>query len=208
MTDKPILCTPSVARAIWEGRQTQDRRPITPRAPPSLFDGTWADSYVLDPGNADWRNQDVRYRVGDRLWVREAHAVVGTCDPGWVLYCASGYEAECERYGFDAPPPESGVRWKPSFLMPRWASRMTLLVTDVRVQRVQEIPCADAIAEGVRPAANSQTIDCATPNPREEFASLWDSLYAKRPGLSWAENPWVAATTFTTVRQNIDQMEG
>ena len=87
--------------------------------------------------------------------------------------------------------------------MPRWASRLTLIVTDVRVQRLQDITAADAIAEGCHVYASSATIDCDTPDPRQEYRRIWNSIHGPE---AWAANPWVAALTFETHRQNIDQI--
>lgn len=88
-------------------------------------------------------------------------------------------------------------RWRPSIHMPRWAPRITLEVLDVRVERLQEITSADAIREGVRPHANTQTIDCETRDPRDDFRDLWDSINAKR-GHPWESNPWVWRIEFET----------
>ena len=82
--------------------------------------------------------------------------------------------------------------------MPRWASRLTLIVTDVRVQRLQDITVEDALAEGV------QKTDEYLDMPRMAFRALWDSLHG--PG-AWNDNPWVCALTFDVHRRNIDQME-
>jgi len=99
--------------------------------------------------------------------------------------------------------PEHGrALWRPSIYMPRWASRLTLLVTDVRVQRLQDISEADAIAEGIIPTANSQTIDCATERPSDGFRALWNSIHGPE---AWDANPWVAAISFDVVRANIDE---
>ncbi|TVR07398.1 MAG: hypothetical protein EA385_12925 [Salinarimonadaceae bacterium] len=91
--------------------------------------------------------------------------------------------------------------------MPRWASRITLLVTDVRVQRLQEISEEDAIAEGVEPfgrpgvafvkLADAQTYS----TPRGCFAALWNSINGTG---AWEANPWVAAYSFDVIRQNVD----
>jgi hypothetical protein len=87
-----------------------------------------------------------------------------------------------------------GRRWRPSIHMPRWASRLTLEITDVRVQRVQEISNSDALAEGCLPLQmdHGNAIPC--------FEGLWDSLNAKRPGCRWADSPWVWAITFRRVK--------
>ncbi|MBB4312489.1 hypothetical protein [Roseospira marina] len=93
--------------------------------------------------------EDVRllpYAPADRLWGREVFTLVGTVDPGWVLYRASGYEAECARHGFDTPyPPESAVKWRPSIHMPRWASRITMPVYRVRGIKRVRAPATGAV---------------------------------------------------------------
>ena len=90
--------------------------------------------------------------------------------------------------------------WKPSIHMPRWASRMTLTVTDVRVQRLQQISGADSIDEGVKPVIGQNA-----KSGKGVFRDLWDSLNADR-GFGWETNPWVAAYTFTVHHENIDRI--
>lgn len=185
MTDRPILFSGPMVRAILEGRKTQTRRLIStkPRGHlggVNLFDGTWTDDYVLDPGNVEWRQQIVRYAVGDRLWVRET----------W----SERLEGEAAIYRADAELP---IVWRPSIFMPRWASRLTLTVTDVRVQRLQEISRDDVIAEGIT-EREGEPIAAVVAGWHEPYAALWDSLNAKRA--PWASNPWVVAVTFTVER--------
>ena len=86
---------------------------------------------------------------------------------------------------------EPTVRWKPSLHMPRWASRITLEITDVRVERVQEITEKEAKAEGVLPCDGMTAVYW--------FSEAWDSLYAKK-GLGWNDNPWVWVITFRRVK--------
>ena len=86
--------------------------------------------------------------------------------------------------------------WHPSIHMPRWASRITLEITDVRVQRVQEIGGADVLAEGVDNGSSNPTMGVRWENmQRMAFEKLWDSINAKR-GFSWESNPRVCAVTF------------
>lgn len=165
-----------------------------------------------------------RYRVGDRLWVRERATRFdkGTCDQHvwftagrneiypWLAKNFPGLDP-------DAPWPHQegpggGVPYSiPSIHMPRWASRITLIVTDVRVQRLQEISEADAIAEGLRwrHALEAWTAgDDYWPtfrSPIRSFAGLWNHINAVR-GYGWDANPWVAAYTFRPILGNIDQI--
>ena len=213
MTDRPILFSGPMVRALLDGRKTQTRRVLSSDKPNSLFNGQWSDGYVLDPGNASWREQDVRFHVGDRLWVRES-LVSASNDQGrrWYSYAADGK---------DVWPLTEWLKARdsiPSIHMPRWASRMTLAVTDVRVQRLQEIGEEDAIAEGCRPFFDHEnprehvgpngTVHTMAPlrGPLDAFRNLWDSLNAER-GFGWEANPWVCAIGFDVKRGNIDNLE-
>src|SRR5690606_20378462 len=95
--------------------------------------------------------------------------------------------------------------------MPRWASRMTLIITDVRVERLQDITEVDAVAEGLNRFSSCWGIagDSGTWNadPRLAFAGLWDSINGNRSGCSWKHNPWVAAYTFRPILGNIDLLQ-
>lgn len=199
MTDKPILFSAPMVRALLAGKKWQTRRILKDQG---LFAGK--DEIV----RRFPRQEGVApISIGDRLWCRETYALVGTMDPGFVLYRASGYEAECSRHGFDKPyPPESAVKWKPSIFMNRRFSRITLLVTDIRVQRLQDISEEDMFAEGVEPFGNGTAFvklnDAQTySTPRACYATLWDAING--PG-AWDVNPWVAAYTFVPTLDNID----
>lgn len=182
----------------------------------------YVEPHEVRVGPSPWQ----RVRPGDRLWVREAWAtwmhapalsvaIAGQLsrDPADWLYKADHPEwaamehdrkllTEGNRKREDGKTGNYVVR--PSIHMPRWASRFTLVVTKVRRQNLQSITSADAIAEGIAPAANSQTIDCDTPDPRDGFRDLWNSLHGAD---AWADNPEVVAMTFTVHRCNIDAME-
>lgn len=165
------------------------------------------------------RGGEARYRVdpiiqaGDRLYVRENHALV----PSSAYRMSEGVqqainpadrdEAAIYAAGWDRSKP----RWRPSIHMPRWASRLTLLVTDVRVERLQDISETDAEAEGVVPyfcaasaldqyGADHAIVGC---NHRAGFCKIWHDLH---DAASWAANPWVVAITFAVVERNIDDM--
>ncbi|WP_420433105.1 hypothetical protein [Hyphobacterium sp.] len=221
MTDRPILFSAPMIRALLDGRKTQTRRVLNPQPDERCvshqlvgtekatgiplyearcYDGKPFNAYPY-PKHCLSPYPRLNYSPGDRLWVKETHAIVGHVDPGWILYRASGFEAECERHSFDNHPPESDVKWKPSIFMPRWASRITLIVTDVRVERIQDISEADSRAEGV------ERSDCrGAACHKSQFHALWDSLNAKR-GFGWEANPWVVAIAFSVQARNIDQLE-
>lgn len=194
MTDRPILFSPPMVRALLDGRKTQTRRVLKDQPGdldrPGMFDdGEW---YVTSSRGDHQTSLAVRFRVGDRLWVRETWADT-LSDPNEAVYRADG-----ER-------PHSLLLWQPSIHMPRWASRLTLTVTDVRVQRLQDISAKDSLAEGVecetcRAMSRSacQGLGCFA--SLAAFRAVWEQINGAG---SWDANPWVIALTFTVEQKNI-----
>ncbi|MBS7697835.1 MULTISPECIES: hypothetical protein [unclassified Chelatococcus] len=236
MADRPILFSGPMVRALLEGRKTQTRRIIKPQPPEGArYAGI---HYASDEPDSHFFNTPigpfkVRQRIneGDRLYVRESWnwTFIKDLAPGETL--GRTVDECCAANGGFACPVGDGIvyaatnahehpefgkaRWKPSIHMPRWASRLTLVATDVRVQRLQDISEEDAIAEGIfeRSAIGDDPMhDTWTwrregwryPTPRMAYAALWTEING--PG-SWEANPWVAAYTFSAHRCNIDQME-
>lgn len=175
MSEHPILFSGPMVRAILAGQKTMTRRVVNGEALKWLTPDTFPPAFV-----ADWNGLCPYGVPGDLLWVREAFMP----RPGFERVSRPHYRADDDR-------PEWRGLWKPSIHMPRWASRITLRVTDVRVERVQEITEGDAVREGVQaiPEAPASLTD------RTAFASLWDSLNAKR-GHGWDVNPWVWVVSF------------
>ncbi len=187
--ERPILFSGDMVQAILAGRKTQTRRPIKKTA-----------SGRVQRGRKNWHIGDpdailaCPYQVGMRLWVRETWAPIPSLkpsgyftDPKWLNRTAW--------YRADNDKPTWGGPWKPSIHMPRDACRFILRVTDVRVQRVQEISEEDAIAEGMKPR-RWEPEDCLN-DPRVQFEVLWDSTYS--PG-AWERNDWVWAIGFEVVK--------
>jgi len=172
MAEHPILFSGPMVRAILEGRKTQTRRGI--RNPGRL------DGLMLPGEAAQWCPYG---HPGDLLWVRETFAkryADAERDPAdGIVYRVDG--------GCVIEP-----RWTPAIHMPRWASRITLRITDVQVQRLQEITESDAAAEGC-----CTTWDDYPKQNREAFAELWDKINGKRA--PWASNPWIWAISFERV---------
>jgi hypothetical protein len=134
--------------------------------------------------------------VGDRLWVREKHniecsyPVEEKCGhPDHVYYWAS--ENSVVRDSFTTP-------WRPSIHMPRWASRITLKIMGVRVERVQDITPDDARAEGVPAPKSKHAMGLPDQYALHRFKHLWDSINEKR-GYGWSVNPWVWVVEFQQV---------
>jgi hypothetical protein len=178
MSEHPILFAGSLVRAILSGQKTQTRRLIAPSPDgrPTFFEPH--RDWFVDGGR--WCRRCPYGVPGDRLWVRETWA---ENDPpsGWI-YRADDPHDHYKRSGL--------VTWRPSIHMPRKASRLKLEVTDVRVQRLNSLTDEEALAEGITHESGTR--------PAVTFATLWDSLYAKR-GFSWQSDPWVWALAFRRV---------
>lgn len=212
MKERPILFSAPMVRAILAGMKTQTRRVIKPprgyEMPcDPLDDGDIAELLAVCPYG----------QPGDRLWVRETWGVVsGAWDEAgdripWIpdrpamavreLPFGRGYYSGHAIYAADGPFEWAGdddgggeprSAWKPSIHMPRSASRITLKVTDVRVERLHEIIEADAVAEGA-----------STPGPFAvyHFMDLWSSINGAK---SWNANPWVWVVSFRRLPRRIE----
>lgn len=217
MTDRPILFSGPMVRALLEGRKTQTRRVITNAAADDML-AVFGPKFLELPGNRDVL--PIRAILGDRLWVREAWRTSTAYDDlpprdmGGDEPIKWEADHSIETWGWSNFDWCEG-RFRQGMHMPRWASRLTLIVTDVRVQRVQEIGEADAKSEGVFQVSMSEDgrsvgwkagyTAKSRLSARMSFRDLWDDLNALR-GFGWSENPWVAAYTFTVHRQNIDNV--
>lgn len=215
MTDRPIIFSAPMVRALLDGRKTQTRRLakfVQPDGDGWHIRGAGGGIVGADDDIVGTFGRDYApYAVGDRLYVREAWrtglayedlspSMMGGEEP--VLFECDG---TTERWTRGSSEPG---RIRASMHMPRWASRLTLFVQDMRVQRLQEISEADAIAEGVKLIG----IEYGVPGVRETwnekhcavaaFRALWESLHGAG---SWAANPWVVAVTFRVARGNIDE---
>jgi hypothetical protein len=154
--------------------------------------GATFESRQIEPGTLHICPQVLPFAIGDRLWCREAWAKDGECP---FQYKAGPHFADDAR----------GVSWRSPIHMPRWASRLTLVVTDVRVQRLWGFNEADAQAEGVEPVHEPDNNQWEHYLPyRVAFRDLWNRIHGPD---AWKRNDWVAAVTFTTRQCNIDQME-
>ena len=179
-------------RAILDDRKTQTRRVILkPERYNHIRECVYCCPYGIERS---------------RLWVREAWAVIWTeYEPDWEYQTAWDvphrieYKADSgAKYPGDWPAEDGSdpycPKWRPSIHMPRWASRITLEITDVRVERVQEISEEDAIAEGIM-RWQSERLQREDKGARTDFQALWDSINLKR-GYGWETNPWVWVISF------------
>lgn len=234
MDARPILFSAPMVRALLEGRKTQTRRLLKPQ-PPDDYRVVWHEplgAYVGFSRSAENYSPRLPYGVpGDLLWVRESwHLVhVGGGRGGGIepfnsydqMYMADGHR---EHFTFEGEGDPflrfASDRPRPSMFMPRWASRLTLEITNVRVERLQDISKADAESEGVEFETadppfyyvphiwpHSITgVGVEEPGGRHAvrcYAKLWDHING--PG-AWDANPWVVALTFTVHKQNVDAL--
>lgn len=188
MIERGMIFNAEMVRAILDGRKTQTRRTVKPQPDEDglakVTNGPWVDTSE--------RNYRCPFGdVGDRIWVRETWAEAGANAPDLKLYRASYPEHVPSHY--ENVPPIEEIRWTPSIHMPRWASRILLEITDVRVERLNSISEEDAGREGYP----------ADPSPYGGqmdkwlwFRQLWDGIY---PEQSFKHNPWVWVIEFKRV---------
>ncbi|WP_444886012.1 hypothetical protein [Microbulbifer sp. PSTR4-B] len=227
MKELPVLLKDWEVLAILDGHKTQMRRPIKPQP----FNGASDEEAIkqiggLPPGrslyqeiNSAWQSRFVDIdcphgEPGDRLWGREAFGYevrsLGGTPHEQIVYRPSKPNAvRC----YDCNGVEQAIKWKPSTHMPRRASRITLEISAIRIQRIQEISEEDAKAEGLRWHSLYQEwggVELhpdsrpALPqwrwygNPVEAFKNLWESINGAG---SWGQNPWVWVIEFRRVEQ-------
>lgn len=194
MSIKPILFNTEMVRAILDGRKNVTRRAIKPqpsgRPFPMPEESCWPGYFKFEGTN---RVIKPPYQPGDTLWTRETWSTTDTCGlfPPWP---STGthyiYKAELEV----GHPYETEARWFPSIHMPRKAARIFLRVTDVRVERLQDIGRPGIFCEGIDRSMENEPVRRIF----NAFHTLWDSTL-KPADLSlygWAANPWVWVIEF------------
>lgn len=203
MTERGMIFNAEMVRAVLDGRKTQTRRIVNGVPSSHDFHG-WvlSSTSAKDEGKACWAigkspllNKPIRARcpfgeVGDRLWVRETFRVHSRAtDVATLVYKASEQQSwtqqTCRVPIEKCNKPAVVDKWTPSIHMPRWASRITLEITGVRVERLQDISAEDAAAEGLTGRAKMH-----------DFGVLWSSIYGDE---SWQANPWVWVIEFKRV---------
>lgn len=204
MRERPILFNADMVRAVLDGRKTQTRRimreqpEVIPKEDELGKPGFWIP---FNAGKTMVRNDDMHIACpfglkGDRLWVRETFRVHSRAtDVATLVYKASEQQSwtqQTHRVPIEkCNKPAVVDKWTPSIHMPRWASRITLEITGVRVERLQSITEEDAKAEGVK-------TECSVIGDKHflGFRSLWKSIYGDD---SWQANPWVWVVEFKRV---------
>lgn len=237
MKERPILFSGPMVRAILEGRKTQTRRVVKPQPYVVPYNDAYGNIeealfWRHPEPEEDWpmRHHCPFGKPGDRLWVKETWQYYGWTEDGepFIRYAADGksklkrvnsyewgekiwdifsYLSAPENYNIDNHARDR--RWRPSIHMPRWASRITLRITDIRVERLQDIsdrgPSNDCTAEGVYHGGlkvpTYEEWHWRGFNSAEKcmFRDLWDSINGKRSGCSWDDNPWVWVVEFEKI---------
>ena len=235
MKERGIIFNSEMIRAIIDGRKTQTRRVVNNvipgnclwlKKPTKTRSGT--TTHILD---APKYNLCPLGKIGDRLWVRETYSLLGNedaCPIDWndnivndKTEAARIYRASCAQksgdYGLWSIPDDADWKphtkemkfegqWTPSIHMPRWASRITLEITNVRVERLNNISARDVVAEGLiqLPASGryvrfegAQHFGLAYRDHKEAFADLWDEV--SKPDCNYESNPWVWVIEFKRV---------
>ena len=176
--ERPILFSAPMVRAILAGTKTQTRRMV----------------------NAKWSARCPYGQPGDRLWVRETWQAVNGNDRARHIVTHPRPDRGWLEYAATPRLDEPAYKWRPSIFMPRWASRITLEVTGVRVQRLHDISEADARAEGIDfdPGEGGTfhvagLAGCGSDSAVDAYRKLWEAINGLR---SWAANPWVWVVEF------------
>ena len=189
MKERPILFNGEMVRAILDGRKTMTRRPVKPQPGPLGIHPAMRVQMAENPPLGT---------IGDRLWVRETFRIYNSASE-----CACYDECKCASvngkplYRASDPSPDDD-KWTPSIHMPRWASRITLEITAVRVERLQEITEEDAMKEGCErefKPDGSVAWGAGLIEAAENFRTLWQSIYA-----NWDANHWVWVYEFRRIK--------
>jgi len=212
MKERPILFSSPMVRALLAGTKTQTRRIYKPKRPPpyEIVDETHTGKawpFFADDAGGYHLLASPYGRRGDRLWVREtwrteerdSDAVDG------ILFAADGAFVPIENKKEAADrwieDHNNGKHpgWRPSIFMRRWASRLTLEITHVRFQRLQDISEEDARAEGVIQKFTAwlpREGETAFSTAREAYRCLWDDINGIDGPGCWEANPWIWAISF------------
>jgi hypothetical protein len=198
ITEKPIIFNSEMVKAILAGRKSMTRRVVMPQpSKERKFVGYSTDLGYPESTNYFWAGFGIGdkspayfkcpYKVGMKLWVRETFCK----NPSNRII----YKADVIKY-------ESIYKWKPSIFMPRWASRINLEITDIRIEQIHDISEDDAWDEGIDeakveklPYINKYGVNCAI----AVFSDLWESINEKK-GYGWAENPWCFCYKFKRIK--------
>lgn len=229
MKERPILFNTEMVKAILEGRKTQTRRVLSNQPDKNCdeaflgLDGIWRFSKPTLSKRISYSDDDIKCpfgMVGDRLWVREAFMPDPSADSDhWndedslhTYYSWDGCGSKVSElpkalktnkhvfYKAEANHPELSL-WTPNYRMPRWASRILLEITGVRVERLQGISKEDAKAEGFDFSAHPSAIEMGYAiGAKTNFRHTWEQIYGAN---AWNKTPWVWVVEFKTIEGGV-----
>jgi hypothetical protein len=206
--ERPILFSAPMVRAILEGRKTMTRRVIKDTGLYAI-DERWHGIETATRERRNLATQCKHGQPGDHLWVKETSIIAPKHFATPDNYCIPDKEGDLRYIQYIASESDTeAAGWyklkkSPSIFMPRWASRITLEITDVKVERLQDITENDALAEGIQEDAMAPMSHfiCAngssTREPVYAFETLWESING--PG-TWDANPFVWAISFKRIK--------
>ncbi|HHG1177880.1 TPA: hypothetical protein ACPUMB_000895 [Klebsiella pneumoniae] len=215
MTERGMIFNSEMVRAILDGRKTQTRRPVKFPVHDKNLGCELAGNELAGELSAGNYLNSAFGKPGDRIWVRETWQAIHD-------YCDENGHVDERRYARSIPRHRGNYwhpvyeeawgnesredrefPWRPSIHMPRWASRILLEITDVRVERLNAISEEDARAEGIIDGGclncgEPEPCGCANPEPdaTDAFAYLWQSIYGQE---NWNADPWVWVIEFKRV---------
>ena len=196
---KPILFSTEMVQAILSGRKIMTRRVIKQNSTAMKWiNAGFRTEYILSQGN----EAILKYNVGDILWVRETTCYVMLDDAHDLLEGAKDriqfvYKASVHSDWMKYAKEKYGYKWKPSIFMPREAARIFLRVTDIRIEKLQDISEEDAIAEGCPYGKSDGIFDYAVGD--KHFPTLWANINGEQ---SWEDNPYVWVISFEKILIN------
>ncbi len=213
---RPILFSGEMVNAILQGRKSQTRRVIRDtdvRDHRAFAVAAYVTSRPVRERGRVIGHRDVIVsspfgQPGDRLWVRETWRVESRGVTNYLDYAADTGAPDMKPVALPEAKAYATreLKYRPSIHMPRWASRITLEVTGVRVERLNDCSAPDALAEGVEehawhgvPIYKWRGVGDFWNDPREAFREGWDSINGKRPGCAWKDSPWVWVVEFRRV---------
>lgn len=232
----PIELHPHEVTAILDGRQHQLRRPIHPQPFNGYSDSEIEDRLMRDDAleglgsvsqivNGAWHAgflelESVYGRIGDLLWVSEDYWQ-DTRDQTLIIPDAEPHKTKCDPKksgysdcGVEHAPPLGHKFWKkyPAATLPQWGSRLTLLIKDIRIDRLQDINEQEAIASGTEPDNLENNASLVSEHllkgslTIDRFAREWDSVNVNR-GYGWSANPWVWVIDFMAFPRNVNEVQ-
>lgn len=200
--ERPILFSTPMVQAILSGRKTQTRRRVKKNEPIEWLDEIgFTPEFVADPGNFFCPYG----KPGDLLWVRETWLEL---DRSHIITSPYVYKANTDAVAEEARKDyiKAGYpyQWRPSIYMPKAAARIWLEITEISVERLQDISEEDAIAEGIKTTWINDDSSCnkfknyinngkGSLSPKDSFRSLWESINGAE---SWDLNPWLWVVKF------------